>query len=184
MPSGFMWPKFQVWTIVILPSCPLFMMAMAFWKCSALRCMVPACTTRLYLRAASTICLAFIDGDGNRLLHVDVFARFAGFDRQIRMPVIRRRNANCVNRFVFQNLAEVLYRFWLAAGHLHGQIEAGLIDVADGGDFHFRLLHGEMQIGAAHATDSDKSDADFVVGRLKRTGEQRTGDGGGRAGLL
>ena len=146
--------------------------------------MVPACTTRLYLRAASTIARPSSTVDGNRLLHVDVLARFAGFDRQIRMPVIRRRHANGVNRFVFQNLAEVLYRFWLAAGHFHGQIEAGLIHVADGRNFHFRLLHGEVKIRAAHSPHADESDADLVVCRFERAGEQRTGDGGRPCRLL
>src|SRR5262245_14643777 len=59
--GGFPWPSFlvdedcQVRTNVTSPKLPLFTISRAFWKNAPERCIVPACTTRLYFRAACTI---------------------------------------------------------------------------------------------------------------------------------
>src|SRR6185312_2190500 len=92
------------------------------------------------------------------------------------MPVVGRGDADCVNGFVFEYLPEILNRFWLAMRVLHSQVEAGLIDVAESHNFHFRLLHGVVEIGAAHAAQADESDGDLIVRAFQIAGEERCGE--------
>ena len=51
---------------------------------------------------------SLFDGGRNRLLDVHVLAGFARFDGHVGVPVIGRGDAHCVNRFVGQNLTEIV----------------------------------------------------------------------------
>jgi hypothetical protein len=48
--------------------------------------------------------------------------------------VIRRRNADDVDRLVGQDLAKILDAFRLALGHFHGLLQVRRINIAHGGD--------------------------------------------------
>ena len=77
---------------------------------AAMRLCVPVWQILLYLRAASTMLAAFADVVADRLLDVDVLARLHRPDGGQRVPVVRRGDADDVDRcVVFHDAAQVLH---------------------------------------------------------------------------
>src|SRR5262249_14950754 len=77
---------------------------------------------------------AFPDVVADRLLDINVLARLHGPDGGQRVPVIRRRDADGVDRFIVHDAPQILHDARLGALAFHGELHRGTdhggIDVA------------------------------------------------------
>ena len=78
--------------MIILPIMPSAIAFFAFHHWSADVVCDPTCRTRLVSFTVATKLLDFVDGVAHGLFQVDVFALTHGVQRDLRMPVIRRRD--------------------------------------------------------------------------------------------
>ena len=111
---------------------------------------------------------AFMDVVTDRLLDVNVFARFHRQNRGESVPVIRRRDRHDVDLFVFEQLADVglVARglLSLALDGLHGGTDDGLIGVANRDDFAAVIVVESADVAHAASANPDDGHAQDVVG--------------------
>ena len=137
--------------------------------------MVPAWTMRLYLRAACHHLLALFDVHARGLLDINVFAGFAGFDGHVGVPVVGSRDADGIDRFIGDDLAEIFYQLGcesLLFGRGFVPLEGRLINVAQRDRHDFRHLHAVADVACAHGAQADVADRDTVVGPFHVAGEK------------
>ena len=110
--------------------------------------------------------LAFVDGQGQRLLHVNVLARPAGVDHHLRVPVVGRADRHHVDILAIEQLAVVFEDQRRAAEGRAGLLADMAIDVGDGHNIAVRAgLLGNHRALVPHP---DRSDAEPVVGASGR----------------
>ena len=78
--------------------------------------------------------------------------------------MIGRGDADGVDGFVGQDLAEIADTLGVAVGGGDGALEVGLVDIADRGRDEILLLHRDLEIAAAHGAHADEPHADLVIG--------------------
>ena len=145
--------------------------------------MVPACTTRLYLRAACTIFTPSSTVTADGLLDVHVLAGFAGLDRHVSVPVIGRGDAHDVDGLVGQDLPEIAHTLGLPLGHLDRQVQVAIEEIADGRDLNILLFHGDAEVRTTHLSHADECGGDAIVGAADVAGEDLRGERGGGGGF-
>ena len=135
--------------------------------------------------------LAFDDVVADRLLHVHVGARLAGFDHRQAVPVVGRADEHDLGLVLGEQLAVVAERAaasssTAAAAATSSAAAASMpaIDVAQADDFDRRDLHQVEQVGLAVPAAADEGDAQrlFAGGGegVGLKGGERSGAGGGR----
>ncbi len=127
-----------------------------------------ACLHHAIVFASSLHHLAgLVDRRRHRLLDEHIFARLARFDSHVRVPVIRRRDANRVDGFVVQNLAEVANRTSRTARlilrHIDCGIQIAIVNIAHSSGDGVRLAHRPAQIIAPHLAHADERDRNAIV---------------------
>ena len=108
---------------------------------------------------------ALVDLVRQRLLDVDVLARFHRVDDHAGVPVVRRGDDHGVDRFVVEQLAVVVERLGAGGSFFEAGLQVGLVDIADGGHLGAELFELADQILAA-AARADDACADAVVRAL------------------
>jgi hypothetical protein len=99
--------------------------------------------------------------------------------------VVRRGNANRVNRAVRDQFAKVFHRLDIESVLLGGgyrPVKMWLIHVAYRNRLHFRHFHGVREVGGSHGPYADEADGNPVVGSLRAPGEERGGEHGAGCG--
>ena len=125
---------------------------------------------------------AFFDIDAGGLFDVDVLAGFAGFDGHVGVPVVGRGDADGVEGFIGDDVAEIFDEFGFEASAARGGLgafEVRLVDIAKGGGLDFRDLHGIAEVAGAHGAEADEADGDAVIRAFDAAGEEGGGEGGG-----
>ena len=115
----------------------------------------------------------FEDVVTGRLLDIDVLSGQTTLDGEHRMPVIRRRHHERVDRIVCQKIAVVVDELRHAPGpllHLGGALFThGLADIANVSDLAIGLGSETSHDRVAATTDSDAGHTDFLTGRIRPT---------------
>ena len=111
------------------------------------------------------------------LFDIDVLAGLQRQDGHGRVPEVRRGDENGIDRFVFEDLAEVLHalagRGLLVGHHLQPFVETTRVRLREVGDLHIRQC--EQRLHMPHATtERDDGDFHFVRGFV-RSSEFRQG---------
>src|SRR5580700_4857230 len=111
---------------------------------------------------------ALIDYDADRFFDIDILAGLTRLDGHIRMPVIRRRDAEHVDRFVGKDFAKITNPLrgptGLLVRHLDRRVKVPVEDIAHGGDLQVFLTHRIAEIRSAHLSHADKGRGNPVVG--------------------
>jgi len=122
---------------------------------------------------------ALDDGERERFLDVNVFARAAGVDAHEGVPVVGGGDHDGVDVVAVEDAAVVFIGVGGRAGGFDGAIAIGRDEVADGGDVLIGELFGRPEEGGAAVADADEAEADAVGGAL----DLRIGGGGEGGGL-
>ena len=145
---------------------------------------MPACTIALVLARGLHHLLAFVHVGARGLFDVDILAGLAGFHFHVRVPVVGSGDADRVDGFIRQNLAEILDAFYGVAafqGGRLGTLQVRLVNVAKRHRLGFGHLHRVAQIAGAHGAESDEADRNAVIGAPNPPGEQGGSESRGSA---
>ena len=112
--------------------------------------------------------LAFRKCMRRRLFRINIEACFCGRDGDLRMPVGRRRNMDCIDVLPFQHFTPIGIRRYLSARLALRVLQMVLIDVADG-----QRLGVFRHMAHAHAARTDDCAGDHVA-RCRRPAEHIT----------
>src|ERR1044071_7855008 len=108
---------------------------------------------------------AFVNGEGERFLAVDILAALHGTQVHKRVPVIGRAGDDDVDVIAFHELAKILVllrRLAVLAELLAGSLGVAVVNVADGN--HIAMPRRPATVAAALAAATDQGDAGTVVG--------------------
>ncbi len=149
----------------------------------------PACVDRIHNL------LPLFDRESQGLFAVDVLARARREHRNNRVPVVGRYDEHRVDRFVGEEISEVLvgfdrYRFApalvVAFDSVFVVCNAFVLDIADCGDAYGLVGEKSADVPAHHLAETDKPHIDFVVRRPRRKESVRKEErrGGGNADVF
>ena len=121
---------------------------------------------------------ALFDEEREGLFDVNVFARAAGHHGHKGVPVVRRRDNEGVDVFVFEKLPEVVVTGGGASDGFDGGVEAGLKDIGHGDDLGAGKAVEIARVQTPDEAKADDADADAVVGAENSLGGECGCDGG------
>ena len=126
---------------------------------------------------------ALVHRDARRLFDIDVFPCFAAFHCHVGMPVVRRGNADCIDRPVGQDLAEIAHFLRLVprpACQCHGALQIRLIHIAHRAHRDTGLRHSGFQILRPHDAHADERDRNPIARRIRLRQQRCRGYAAGR----
>ena len=120
---------------------------------------------------------AFVNGVADGLFNVNILAGLAGLNHHQRVPVVGSTHDDDIDIFAVEHLAEIGVGLRLTAGILDAQLQVGLVNVADGGDFNVGLLSKCSEVAASLAACANNTHNHLVTGgRLRGFAQGRESD--------
>ena len=108
--------------------------------------------------------LAFVDGQGERLLAVNILSCLHCGDGNQRVPVVNRAADDGIDIFSLQQLAEIGIAFGAWEKFLSGRKVTG-VNVTDSNDL--TVSPGISRVALALPATADKCEVDFLAGRQR-----------------